>query len=430
MAVNLTSLHDARLRRAVPTNEWRIGTAVEVFTQTEQRWNIGCIVELPSALSSGLCEVLFLDGHFGYAHGHRVKVKNARVGVDLASVATHICQPPPNFELGDDGTLLSRGSTRRCATFEEAWTHYFETQILPNYRVGTGAATARERASASLVKHSIRVQASTAAFPPARVPPGVYVPRHAPASAGEGVAAVATASASGANTVIVKSPGSYVAVPPTSDSVLLLQERDHYRQRAEAAEARVEEQRRQSEEQRRQSEEQKRQISELQSQLEDLRRDDAESRRDPRRLAPIRDEIDDSPIRSPVSRFASTGWLAGRDRGAGREELISFTIPRVLTEEEKVEEERRQRHSLGSLPAHVVTRLPSAPMPSMSQAAGHDGTHPLVMAPHRQSVVVLVTAGQHHQVAHSGQHLQPHRPAQAQGTNGLHHNMIGYHYRR
>jgi len=136
-------LEDPALCLAVGRTSWKVGSAVEVFSNSDRRWHIGWVVA--EEFAGDLFRVLFDD------QSPALKCKTlGRDDVKLAPVGTSIHRLPPHFEViaaGHNVPMLQHQPTgRRCATLEEAWAVHFDVFLRSHVQHSTlqlGSMTAR-----------------------------------------------------------------------------------------------------------------------------------------------------------------------------------------------------------------------------------------------------------------------------------------------
>jgi len=114
-------LDDPNLLKALGREHWHVGSSVEIFSNTDQRWSIGCVI---SEEPPGVLRVLF---------DHHSSMKSKLLGRNdnkLAPVGTHVRQLPPYCEVaaagGGKNVLVHRPTGRKCRTLEETWALHFD----------------------------------------------------------------------------------------------------------------------------------------------------------------------------------------------------------------------------------------------------------------------------------------------------------------
>jgi len=128
---------------ALGRESWRVGSAVEVFSNSDRRWHIGWVVA--EDLAGDLFRVLYDD----QSPARKCKILG-RDDVKLAPVGTSIHRLPPHCEVvacGCNVPMLQHQPTgRRCATLEEAWAVHFDVFLrchVQNSGLQLGSMTAR-----------------------------------------------------------------------------------------------------------------------------------------------------------------------------------------------------------------------------------------------------------------------------------------------
>jgi len=143
-------LEDPALCLAAGRESWRVGSAVEVFSNSDRRWHIGWVVA--EDLAGDLFRVLFDD----QSPALKCKILG-RDDVKLAPVGTSIHRLPPHCEVvaaGRNVPMLQHQPTgRRCATLEEAWAVHFDVFLRSHVQssgLQLGSMTARGTSNQTL----------------------------------------------------------------------------------------------------------------------------------------------------------------------------------------------------------------------------------------------------------------------------------------
>mmetsp|Transcript_103876 Transcript_103876/g.292321 ORF Transcript_103876/g.292321 Transcript_103876/m.292321 type:complete len:443 (-) Transcript_103876:134-1462(-) len=442
----MVSLQDPRLRRAVPREQWQLGSSLEIFANTDKRWNVGWIVNV---LHEGL-KVLFMDGD----SPNMMKMKVcAHDDSQLASLGTNIRRLPPNFELASDCALVQRGTGWRCHTFEEAWKAHFDMYVRHNWAGhfgGTsqnGGVTMRAavmKGPPGSMQHLSVQPVPTQVLPSSLLPPGVSYSYTTQAGAG------ATAQLHLGDGGGAASGGSFIAnalqvfEPSAEEQIAQLQQSYEEVDRQRCAEAQAANEARQQVEQLQlQVERLHLQVDTMRVEREQLRKELRAARKEASQspdetlnLSAIPDH-EDSPHK--VERTLSVN-RSFQDRSVG-EILVSIRVPRVFTPEERLEEEQKR------LPPAVATtrsqanfapgvmRIPSAPVQPVANMTGHR----LAVAGHRGSFVHVALAGSQQQLQMQPQqqqvyrsHAQLHQAHQPhmQASHSMSQAAIGIQYRQ
>mmetsp|Transcript_73795 Transcript_73795/g.130363 ORF Transcript_73795/g.130363 Transcript_73795/m.130363 type:complete len:451 (-) Transcript_73795:71-1423(-) len=118
----MAEVDDGRLLGATPREQWHLGSAVEVYSNSDTQWFVGSIInEEPG---THMLSVLFGDMT-------QLKQKQiSRVDAQLTAVGTHVRRPPAGWEVRhvppSPPQLVQSGTGRRCSSLEEAWAIHFD----------------------------------------------------------------------------------------------------------------------------------------------------------------------------------------------------------------------------------------------------------------------------------------------------------------
>jgi len=452
-------LDDPALRRATSREQWHVGSAVEIFSNTDRRWNIGWVVQEDPL--GNVFHVLFNDGE-----GPHLKCKSVRRDdQQLEPVGTNLRKLPMYFELAPDGSLLQRTTNRRCSTFEEAWRVHYEVYLRDRFTLPEIHMPAAQPGGLTVRGH---VQIPPGALPQLSAQP---VPTQTAVLATSGGFNVSPAGGpetqvnnnAGGSFCAQVVPGAPIE-PPPAEKISRLQQS-------------LEENERQAEEARQQAESLAAELAAARKELEETR---AERDRALRRCAELETLLDctgspgggtgSASATSKAAVVAAAAAAAGEAPNLGgacvagvgqggqepspqtvRAQLqpqlpppqqqqqfqqhspekpveVMVRVPRALTPDEVMEVETQRRmvppaRSLQNL-AQGVVRMPSAPVQTASGVSGAAATHRMALASHRASVAFVATAqqqppqavwGPQHVQQPTTQHLQkPLQPQQLQ----------------
>lgn len=114
-------LKDPALLQAANREQWRKGSAVEIFSESERRWHVGVVT---AEDQGGALQILFDD------RSPSLKFTTLRRDdPKLAPVGTNVRKAPLNFEVINGRSspmLVHRLTSRGCATLEEAYVLHIE----------------------------------------------------------------------------------------------------------------------------------------------------------------------------------------------------------------------------------------------------------------------------------------------------------------
>jgi len=140
-------LDDPALLQAVGREHWCMGSAVEIFSNSDQRWYIGWVVaEDPG----DVLRVLFDD------RSPTLKSKLlARGDGKLGLVGVNVRRLPPHCEIGRDAPgggcyLVHLPTGRRCASLEETWSLHFDVFLRSHVQSSSSQVGGAEGAVAAL----------------------------------------------------------------------------------------------------------------------------------------------------------------------------------------------------------------------------------------------------------------------------------------
>jgi len=417
MAPGQEGLDDPALRRATSRDQWHVGSAVEIFSNTDRRWNIGWVVQEDPM--GNLFHVLFNDGESSHLKCKQVR----RDDQQLEPVGTNLRKLPMYFELALDGALVQRTTNRRCSTFEEAWRVHYEVYLRSHVVLGEVHVPAAQPGGLTVRGH-VQVPPGTLQQLSAQpVPTQTAVLGAAGCGGGfsmpPGGAEVSNATNGAGGSLCAQVVPGAAFEPPTAEKIARLQQS-------------VEEHERHTEEAMQQNEELRAELAVVRKELEDTK---AERDQAIRRYREAKAEIErlqasvavassaDREVEAPQvgGAAAATGTGQGGHeeppRTGGRSQRhqqqtstsaerpveVMVRVPRALTPEEVLEvsrEETQRRmvppaRSLQNL-AQGVVRMPSAPAHSASGASAAS-THRMALASHRASVAYVSTTQQQQQ---------------------------------
>lgn len=390
----------ARRPQVSPRVNWPVGSAVEVYSNSDRRWNIGCILKEDA---QGF-QVQFVDPDRASAPGPpQIGVKTVgRADGSLAPVGTSVRRPPGGFQACSDGAFVHAHG--RCSSLQESWEYYFQA-CMPNIQAALASLAGPHQNGSITMRGPVPQPCAVVAQTPA---PMAGQPLHAP----RGVETPGIPQTPGASAHAVA--GLRQELEQARHE--LEQTRRLHAQEVECWRAHLQEVQQDKE----------RALEHMNMQLQEyrLRMEEAE-----RQLAG--EATGRKSISSPRERRRS----AEKDTVLNIEVMVPLAAPDAAAGADQAEENRRRMRAVQSVPslqqAGEVVRMPSAPVPP-TVPHGHDR---LAQPPqtHRPTVGVAVMTAHQQQHTHQGgpplppqpqsPHLAPQAPLAQQPGQQVQHSL-------